>query len=82
MQRSDACTDYKGLWELALSFFHDHDVTMPVCHHVHGAYAEQGVLRITADGFPDSWLCAYIGWRLYPTDPIRDLAARLSDPFR
>lgn len=48
----------------------------------HSANAKTGEDGIVTHGFPDEWVCHYIGDHLEKIDPIPDLANALSYPFR
>ena len=47
----------------------------------HAVNSDGTPLAITADGFPEEWVCEYIEKNLVSVDPIPELAARLSRPF-
>lgn len=73
--------DPGSLWRLVKRFFSDRDVTRLSYHADEG----QGPLlhgeHVTAEGFPDDWVCHYIGAGLVDVDPIPDLAAQMGRPF-
>lgn len=74
--------DLPDLWHYCLEFYHAHGISMVSYHTDDGArvgVAEQGVI---ADGFPEDWVCHYLGENLMKVDPIPDLSQRLARPFR
>lgn len=69
------------LWKLVKRFFSERGVKMLSYHADEG----QGPLLhgefVTAEGFPEDWVCHYIGAGLVNVDPIPDLAAQMGRPF-
>ncbi len=81
---SETClnsTTCEAVWSAALDFFHDHGLAMVSYLHIDPARADGDVVTIRADGYPDAWVCDYIGKKLYLIDPIPELAARTARPF-
>lgn len=75
-----------ALWSLVTLYYKQHGVEQ-VSYHLyrgygtsHDAQAGSGV-TVYAHGFPDDWVCAYIGQRMYRVDPISELARTASSPF-
>lgn len=82
---SETCAklkDSNAVWQAALEFFHAHDIAMVSYHHIDPGQPAGNYVTIQADGFPDAWVCEYVGDKLYLIDPIPELAARLAKPFR
>nr|WP_299970730.1 LuxR family transcriptional regulator [uncultured Roseobacter sp.] len=64
---------------MALAFFAARGITQ-VSYHSDDA-PEDGSRGIATFGFPEDWVCHYLGANLVKIDPIPDLAARFSKPF-
>lgn len=70
------------LWQAALDFLHERKIVM-VSYHSDDAQAPGSrQLGLVADGFPDRWVCQYLEQELNKVDPIPELAAITSRPFR
>ncbi|MFK7745748.1 MAG: autoinducer binding domain-containing protein [Roseobacter sp.] len=70
------------LWANALDFFHDHQIAMVSYHSDDAQSPGSKSLGIVADGFPAAWVCHYLQAELSKIDPIPELAATMTRPFR
>lgn len=69
----------QALWDLVLDYYLTHGIKMI---SYHSANARNGSDRVIIHGFPEDWVCRYIGDGLRKVDPIPDLANAFSFPFR
>lgn len=69
------------LWQTTCRYFTDRGVNMISYHADQGKGPLLHGEQVTAEGFPDDWVCHYIGAQLVDVDPIPDLAAQMSKPF-
>jgi LuxR family transcriptional regulator/LuxR family quorum-sensing system transcriptional regulator CciR len=70
------------LWHNALDFLHQRNIKMVSYHSDDAQTPGSKPLGIVADGFPEPWVCQYMEAELYLIDPIPQLAAVTSRPFR
>ncbi|MEO0676468.1 MAG: LuxR family transcriptional regulator [Pseudomonadota bacterium] len=68
----------RELWSIALGYYRNHGIDK-VSYHSADTQLHKGGVR--ADGFPEDWVCHYIGDGLSKVDPIPGLAARMTAPF-
>ncbi|MEM7076290.1 MAG: LuxR family transcriptional regulator [Pseudomonadota bacterium] len=69
------------LWRLTYGYVSDRGVTMVSYHADQGQGPVLSPDQISAQGFPQDWVCHYIGAQLVDVDPIPDLAQRMGRPF-
>ena len=69
----------QALWKLVLDYYLSHGIDKI---SYHAADTTTGTDGIVTYGFPDDWVCHYIGDHLEKVDPIPDLANATSYPFR
>ncbi|MEM6482963.1 MAG: LuxR family transcriptional regulator [Pseudomonadota bacterium] len=69
------------LWRTTCNYFSDRGVTMISYHADQGRGPLLHGEQVTAEGFPEDWVCHYIGAQLVDVDPIPDLAAQMAAPF-
>ncbi len=67
------------LWKITLDFLHACGIARVSYHHFEANEALN--VSITADGFPEDWVCHYIEDELYKVDPIPAFTRRVSRPF-
>ncbi|MEE4187181.1 MAG: LuxR family transcriptional regulator [Roseobacter sp.] len=70
------------LWHNSLEFLHQRKIKMVSYHSDDAQTPGSKPLGIVADGFPNAWICQYMEAQLYLIDPIPQLAAVTSRPFR
>ncbi|QUJ75460.1 LuxR family transcriptional regulator [Sulfitobacter albidus] len=75
------CTRVSVLWQAALTYLHAQGIKMVSYHSNDAQRPGSDHLGIVADGFPQDWVCHYIGDNLSKVDPIPQLAARVGRPF-
>ena len=68
----------RGLWNIVLDYFHARGIDKV---SYHAAATSQHEAMIIADGFPEDWVCEYVGRDLQRIDPIPELAAHSTRPF-
>ncbi|WP_425038534.1 helix-turn-helix transcriptional regulator [Primorskyibacter sp. S187A] len=82
IQHVRRCEDTQALWEVMLAFLHGYGAQRISYHHYAGLDGEGvSTVGIRAEGFPDSWVCTYLGEKLYLVDPIPALARSAMQPF-
>lgn len=69
------------LWQSCLRFYNAHGIHMVSYHSDDGARSGQTEQGVVADGFPEDWVCHYLGENLMKIDPIPALSQRLARPF-
>ena len=74
-------TDTAALWTLMLDYFHARGIGKVSYHHVSTDLQDRQTVTISADGFPDFWVCHYIERKLHLIDPITELAQTATRPF-
>ena len=73
-----------ALWVCVRDLFWSFGVMRISYHHYPGAVPQSGAERgvtVTAEGFPEEWVCEYIQERLYTVDPIMEFARTVHTPF-
>lgn len=70
------------LWETVLGYFNKRGVSQVIYHHLPplGA-ADEGRVRVIAQGVPDGWLQTYVRGKLFRIDPVSTNAMRSEEPF-
>ena len=68
----------RELWALLFEYLTHVGVTMASYHPTKSDGTPD---KISAQGFPETWVCQYIGEQLVHIDPIPELAARSIKPF-
>ncbi|MEM8591868.1 MAG: LuxR family transcriptional regulator [Pseudomonadota bacterium] len=69
----------RELWAAVLDYFLAHGIDKVSYHAAATPHHEAGIMT---HGFPEDWVCQYIGENLVKVDPIPALAATQSRPFR
>lgn len=70
-----------GLWYLLTEFFESRDVPLVSYHHYPPIGTHDHTVSIRTEGFPDDWVCRYVGDELIKVDPIPGFALRSVRPF-
>lgn len=70
-----------GLWQMVRDYYHDHAIDKISYHHLERDESGRSTIAVTADGFPEDWVCHYIDSKLYLVDPIKELAQSRIRPF-
>ncbi|MEM1375649.1 MAG: LuxR family transcriptional regulator [Pseudomonadota bacterium] len=68
----------RKLWTLTIDYFEERGIDRMSYHVAATKTHEAGIV---SHGFPDDWVCHYIGDDLIKIDPIPALAAVLAEPF-
>jgi LuxR family transcriptional regulator/LuxR family quorum-sensing system transcriptional regulator CciR len=72
-----------ALWDTVLPFVDSHGIEKVSYHHMQGLGAAAEVrTEILTRGFPEDWVRAYVGHRLYLVDPIIEFASHATRPFK
>ena len=75
--------DPEALWGVLRDYLHSFGVTRMSYHHYSGLQGiDEPAVGIRAEGFPEPWVCQYIGEALHRIDPIPQLARLSTKPFR
>jgi LuxR family transcriptional regulator/LuxR family quorum-sensing system transcriptional regulator CciR len=71
-----------SMWDVVLPYVRKFGIDRVSYHHVQGL-GGAGEIRtdVVARGFPERWVCDYVGEKLYLVDPIPDFAMRAMRPF-
>ncbi len=71
------------MWDVVLPYVHTFGIDRVSYHHMQGiGGAGEVTTEVLSRGFPQDWVREYIGEQLYLVDPIPDLAARATRPFK
>ncbi|WP_316013643.1 LuxR family transcriptional regulator [Roseobacter sp. HKCCA0434] len=69
-----------ALWDHTFAYMQAQGADKMSYHHFRAGDGAR--IDIMADGFPEDWVCEYISDELYKVDPIPELAAQMTRPFR
>jgi len=74
-------TSVAGLWQLVREYYRRNGIDKISYHHLERDESGRSNIAVTADGFPEDWVCHYIECKLYLVDPITELAQSTIRPF-
>lgn len=81
LERQSEVVEDDQLWSLLIRYFDSQSIPLVSYHHHPPPGGGAISLDIRAEGFPEDWVCHYIGEKLFRVDPIPDFAMRTVRPF-